>query len=201
MLNIIWLMMIVIAVLVGLIEGRLDKVVESVTVSAQVAFNLALSLAGVFSLWLGIMSIAAESGLVQRLAKFLNPLLRFLFPDIPKDHPAMGAIVMNITANVLGLANAATPFGLKAMQELQLLNPYKTVASNDMCTFLAINTSSVQIIPATAIAYLAASGALHPTQIIFSSLLATTVSTVVALISVRYLAKLKMYALKMDDAI
>ncbi|RUR08676.1 nucleoside recognition domain-containing protein [Legionella sp. km772] len=189
MLNIIWLGMILIAVSVGIIEGRVNEVVKAVTDSAKLGFELALGLAGIMSLWLGIMSIATESGLVSKLGSLLKPILRRLFPDIPSEHPAMGAMVMNISANMLGLANAATPFGLQAMKELQSLNQHARVATNSMCTFLAINTSSVQIIPATAIAYLAANGSANPSSIILSSILATTISTIVAILAVKQLAK------------
>lgn len=189
MLNIIWLGMILIAVVVGVIEGRIDEVVKAVTDSAKLGFDIALGLAGIMSLWLGIMAIASESGLVSKLGSLLKPILRRLFPDVPDDHPAMGAMVMNIAANMLGLANAATPFGLQAMKELQSLNQQAQVATNAMCTFLAINTSSVQLIPATAIAYLAANGSTNPSSVILSSILATTVSTLVAIIAVKRLAK------------
>lgn len=189
MLNIIWLGMILTAVLVGIIEGRIDYVVKAVTDSAKLGFEIALGLAGIMSLWLGIMSIATESGLVSKLGTILKPILRRLFPDIPNDHPAMGAMVMNIAANMLGLANAATPFGLQAMKELQTLNKQAKIATNSMCTFLAINTSSVQLIPATAIAYLAANGSSNPSSIILSSIIATSVSTLVAIIAVKRLAK------------
>jgi spore maturation protein A len=148
------------------------------------------------ALWLGIMNIASESGLIKRIARILYPIMRWLFPDVPVEHPAMGAMVMNIAANMLGLANAATPFGLQAMKELQRLNAHAQEASNAMCTFLAINTSSVQLIPATAIAFLAANGSLHPSSVIFSSLVATSISTLVAIISVRQLAKLPTYRLR-----
>ncbi len=190
MLNIIWLGMILISVLVGFIEGRLDEVVKAVTDSAKLGFELALGLAGMMTLWLGIMSIASESGLVAILGRVLRPILRRLFPDIPAEHPAMGAMVMNIAANMLGLANAATPFGLQAMKELQSLNQHVKIATNSMCTFLAINTSSVQLIPATAIAFLAANGSTNPSSVIVSSLIATIVSTAVAIIAVKQLAKL-----------
>jgi spore maturation protein A len=189
MLNIIWLGMILIAIIVGIIEGRIDQVVKAVTDSAKLGFEIALGLAGIMSLWLGIMSIATESGLVSKLGTLLKPILRRLFPDIPHDHPAMGAMVMNIAANMLGLANAATPFGLQAMKELQTLNQHAKIATNSMCTFLAINTSSVQLIPATAIAYLAANGSSNPSSIILSSIIATSVSTLVAIIAVKRLAK------------
>jgi spore maturation protein A len=187
--------MILLSVIVGIIEGRIDEVVHAVTDSAKLGFEIALGLAGIMSLWLGIMSIATESGLVTLLGKLLRPILRRLFPDIPMEHPAMGAITMNIAANMLGLANAATPFGLLAMKELQTLNEHAKVATNSMCTFLAINTSSIQLIPATAIAYLAANGATNPSSVIVSSLIATTVSTVVAIISVKKLAKLPVFSI------
>lgn len=193
MLNIIWLGMILISVVVGIIEGRIDAVVKAVTDSAKLGFEVALGLAGIMSLWLGIMSIATESGLVAKLGLLLRPVLKRLFPDIPAEHPAMGAMVMNLAANMLGLANAATPFGLQAMKELQTLNKHVTVATNSMCTFLAINTSSVQLIPATAIAFLAASGCTNPSSIILSSLLATSISTVVAIVAVKQLERLSLF--------
>lgn len=201
MLNIIWLAMMFIAVIVALIQGRVDDLVQSVTTYARLGFETALGLAGILSLWLGIMNIAQESGLVKKLARFLQPILHRLFPNIPKDHPAMGAMVLNIAANALGLANAATPFGLQAMHELQRLNKHLTVASNEMCTFLAINTSSVQIIPATAIAYLSANGGLHPSQVVVSSLIATTASTAVGIFAVKKLEKLPCYRIKKEDSL
>ncbi|ARB93541.1 nucleoside recognition domain-containing protein [Legionella longbeachae] len=196
MLNIIWLSMIFISVIVGIIEGRIDEVARAVTDSAKLGFEIALGLAGIMSLWLGIMSIATESGLVNLLGKLLRPILKWLFPDIPPEHPAMGAMTMNIAANMLGLANAATPFGLQAMKELQTLNEHAKIATNSMCTFLAINTSSVQLIPATAIAYLAANGSTNPSSVIVSSLIATVISTVVAVFSVKQLAKLPVFRIK-----
>jgi spore maturation protein A len=201
MLNIIWLGMILISIVVGVIEGRIDEVVRAVTDSAKLGFEIALGLAGIMCLWLGIMSIATESGLIKILGKVLRPVLRRLFPDVPTDHPAMGAIALNISANMLGLANAATPFGLQAMKELQTLNQHARVASNSMCTFLAINTSSVQLIPATAIAYLAANGSTHPTSVVFSSLVATIISTLVAIISVKQLAKLPVFSVEKADSL
>lgn len=195
MLNIIWFSMILLSILFGIIEGRLDKVVQAVTDSAKMGFDLALGLAGVMTLWLGIMGIASESGLMLKIVKILKPLLRPLFPDVPASHPAMGAIVFNISANFLGLANAATPFGIEAMKELQKLNKNSHEASDAMCTFLAINTSSVQLIPATAIAFLAANGSANPSSIIFSTVLATTVSTLVAIFAVKQLARLPFYRL------
>lgn len=199
MLNKIWLGMIFLAVIVGIIEDRINEVVQAITESAKLGFEIALGLVGIMALWLGIMNIAAESGLVNKFARVLRPVTRRLFPEIPVDDPAMGAMLLNIAANMLGLANAATPFGLQAMKELQRLNTHVHTASNAMCTFLAINTSSVQLIPATAIAFLAANGSLHPSNVIVSSLIATSCSTIVAIIAVKQLAKLPCYRLKEAD--
>lgn len=196
MLNAIWLAMIFLSVVVGIFMGRVDQVVAAVTNSAKLGFEFALSLTGVMALWLGMMRIAADSGLVDKLARGLKPILRPLFPEVPIDDPAMGAILMNIAANMFGLGNAATPFGLQAMKELQRLNARAEEASDAMCTLLALNTSSLQLIPATAIAFLAANGGTHPNSIIVSSLLATLCSTLVAIIAVKKLAKLSFFRLK-----
>lgn len=193
MLNGIWIGMILLSVITALIQGRVDELVHAVTDSAKLGFEIALGLSGIMALWLGIMEIATQSGLIRLFARAVKPIMQPLFPDVPVEHPAMGAMVMNIAANMLGLGNAATPFGLQAMKELERLNQYKEEASNAMCTFLAINTSSVQLIPATAIAFLAANGSLHPSSIIISSLLATLCSTTVAIIAVTQLAKLPTY--------
>lgn len=199
MLNIIWLSMIFLAVIVALIQGRTDALVHAVTDSAKLGFEVAFGLVAIMSLWLGMMEIAKESGLIKTFARLLSPIMRWLFPEVPPDDPAMGAMVMNITANMLGLANASTPFGLQAMKELQRLNTHVHTASNSMCMFLAINTSSVQLIPVTAITYLSVGGATQPTNIIFSSLIATTISTVVAIIAAKQFAKLPLYRIKPQD--
>lgn len=191
--------MMFIAVIVGLIQGHLNDVVLAVTASAKIGFELALGLAGIMTLWLGIMNIASESGLMNHLSRALHPIMKRLFPDVPVDHPAMGAMIMNISANMLGIGNAATPFGLAAMKELQSLNPHIHTASNAMCTFLAINTASVQLIPVTAIAFLAANGATEPTSVIASSLFATSISAVVAIIAVKQLQKLPRYRIIQEN--
>ncbi|MFM8335961.1 MAG: nucleoside recognition domain-containing protein, partial [Opitutaceae bacterium] len=141
MLNGLWLGMVVIAVLVGAAAGRLREVTEGAFAMADLAvMKIALPLAGVMALWLGLMRLAERSGLVQVIAGGLRPVLRRLFPEVPENHPAMGAMVMNLAANMLGLANAATPLGLRAMRHLEALNPRPGTATNAMCTFLAINT-------------------------------------------------------------
>lgn len=201
MLNMIWLALLCLSVVVGAIQGRLNEVVHAVTDSAKIGFELALGLTAVMALWLGIMRIATDSGLITLVSKGLRPIMRRLFPDVPVEHPAMGAMILNISANMLGMANAATPFGLQAMKELQKLNTHAHTATNSMCTFLAINTSSVQLIPATAVAYLAANGADHPTSIIITSLFATIISTIVAIVAVKSLAKLPMYRIKKRDTL
>lgn len=199
MLNIIWLSMMFLSVIVALFLGRIDAVVAAITDSAKLGFEVALGLTGIMALWMGIMGVASESGLVTIFARALRPIMRRLFPEVPVDDPAMGAMLLNIAANMLGLANAATPFGLQAMKELQRLNTHVHTASNAMCTFLAINTSSVQLIPVTAIAFLAANGGTHPTSVIFSSLVASSVSMTVGLIAVTQLAKLPWYQIKDAD--
>lgn len=199
MLNTIWLAMIILSVIVGVIQGRIDDVVRAITDSAKLGFEVALGLAGILALWLGIMNVASEAGLIKHFARLLQPVMRRLFPEVPVDDPAMGAMLLNISANMLGLANAATPFGLQAMKELQRLNTHVHTASNEMCTFLAINTSSMQLIPATAIAFLAANGSLHPSSVILSSIIATSASTIVGITAVKQLAKLPCYQLKEAD--
>ena len=184
MLNYIWFGMIFISVMVGSITGNINAVTDAAISMAKTAVEIAISLIGIMALWLGIMKIAEESGLISIIARALRPIMVRLFPDVPKDHPAMGSIVLNMAANILGLGNAATPLGLKAMEELQELNPKKDTATNAMCTFLAINTSSVQIIlPATVVALMGA----ESNQIFITTILATGLSTVAAVISVRAL--------------
>jgi len=191
--------MLFLSVIVGIIQGRIDDVVHAITDSAKLGFEVALGLTGILALWMGILAIASQSGLIDHLARALRPVMRRLFPEVPVDDPAMGAMLLNIAANMLGLANAATPFGLQAMKELQRLNTHVHTASNAMCTFLAINTASIQLIPATAIAFLAANGSLHPSSVIVTSIIASSVSTVVAIISVKQLAKLPKYRLTTID--
>ncbi|MBI5215782.1 MAG: nucleoside recognition protein [Ignavibacteriae bacterium] len=168
---------------------------------AKTAVELALGLIGIMALWLGIMKIADQSGLVSKLATLLKPVTTRLFPDVPADHPAMGAMIMNISSNMLGLANAATPFGLKAMEELNKLNKKIGTATDAMCTFLVINTSSVQLIPATVIAIRAASGSSNPTEILGPVIIATTVNTTVGIIVVKILSRFRIFKKQLDEAV
>lgn len=200
MLNIIWLLLMFLSIVFGAINGCLDKVVAAVTDSAKMAFEIALGLAGIIIFWLGIMKIAEDAGLIKYLAKLLKPLMTRLFSEVPPEHPAMGAMIMNMSANMLGLNNAATPLGLKAMKELESLNKIPGVATNPMCTFLAINTSSIQLIPVSTMTYLAAGGATHPTDIIGSALLATSCSTIAAIIAVKTLARLPCFSAKIQPS-
>ena len=190
MLNYIWLALVLLAVAIGGWNDRFKEVTVGAFDGAATAVTIALGLIGIMALWLGVMRLAERAGLVQKIARGLRPIMRRLFPDVPPEHPAMGSMVMNMSANMLGLGNAATPLGLRAMRDLESLNPRPGVATNAMCTFLAINTSSVQLIPATAIAILAASGSTRPTAIVGTALLATLCAASVAIISVKLLEKL-----------
>ena len=197
MLNYIWFGMIAIAFIVGIFTGNIDAVTEAAFESAKVAVQLAIGLIGAMALWLGIMHVADRAGLVNMLARGIRPIARWLFPEIPDGHPALGSIVMNMAANVLGLGNAATPMGLKAMKELQELNSEKDTATNAMVTFLAINTSSVQILlPATVVGLLGAKAG----AIFIPTILATTVSTVVAVIAAKWLEKRRAYVVVRNAA-
>ncbi len=189
MLNWIWLGLVLAAVVLGGLGGTLGQVTEGAFAMARTAVEIAIGLIGVMALWLGVMRLAERSGLVRILALLLRPLMRRLFPDVPPDHPAMGSMLMNIAANMLGLANAATPLGLRAMKDLERLNPHPGTATNAMCTFLAINTSSVQLIPATAIAILASAGSAAPTAVVGTAFLATVCSTAVGITAVKLLER------------
>lgn len=169
--------------------SRMKDVTNAALNYAGTAVNIALELIGIMALWLGLMKIAEEAGLIKIIANALRPVTRFLFPDVPFDHPAMGSMIMNISANMLGLSNAATPFGLKAMEELDKLNPEKGTATNAMCTFLAINTAGLTFIPATAIAIRAAAGSSDPAIIIGTSVFGATCATIAGVTSAKIMEK------------
>ena len=197
MLNYIWFGMMAIAVAAGIYNGKIDAVTEAAIDMAKVSVEIAIGLIGIMALWLGIMKIAEASGLIRIIAKLLKPITIRLFPDVPADHPAIGSIVLNMSANILGLGNAATPLGLKAMEELQELNEKKDTATNAMVMFLAINTSSVQLIlPATVVALMGATAS----EIFITTILATTCSTIAAIAAVKFLERRKRFAIPAEDS-
>ena len=188
--NYIFFFLIVISILVGVFNGTLQEVVNAMLESCNVAIRIAFSLIGIMAFWLGIMRIAEKSGLVNIISKLIYPITKPLFKDIKKDSPALGDITMSISANALGLTNAATPIGLKVMKELQDENPNKDRATDSMCMFLAMNTAGFQIIPATVIAILVGVGAKNPTEIILPTLIVTTLSFISAIIIALILRKI-----------
>lgn len=198
-LNYIWIAFFLIAFITALVKviflGDLEiftDIMNSTFDSSKTAFEISLGLTGVLALWLGIMKIGENSGLIHSLARFLSPVLCRLFPDIPKGHPALESIFMNMSANMLGLDNAATPLGLKAMKELQELNPQKDTASNPMIMFLVINTSGLIIIPISIMVYRSQMGALQPTDVFIPILLSTFISTLVGVITVSISQKINL---------
>jgi spore maturation protein A len=189
MLNYIWFALMAIALFVAAFNGTAAAVTKGAVDSAKTAVEIALGLIGIMTLWLGIMRIAEKAGLISLLGRALRPFSRLLFPEIPPDHPAVGAMILNIAANMLGLSNAATPLGIKAMEELQELNPQKETASNAMVTFMTLNTGGIQFIPATIIGVLVAAGAKNPTAIISTTIIATLCGTVAAVTTAKILQR------------
>jgi spore maturation protein A len=192
LINIIWILFLGLGVVNAAINGNIELITQAVFDSAKLAVEIAFDLIGIMALWLGLLNIAEDSGLVKFIAILFKPLTTFLFPSIPKEHPAMGAIIMNISANILGLGNAATPLGLKAMEEMQKLNN-SDEASEAMCTFLALNTSCITLIPATIIGIRASAGSTNPTVIVGATIFTTTVGMVVAIITDRIFRKTYRY--------
>jgi len=188
-LNAIFIGLILASVAVAAFTGSMPAVNAALIESAKSAVTIAIGLIGMMALWLGFMRVLRDAGLMHSIARALSPLMRRLFPDVPAEHPAMGAMVMNMAANMLGLGNAATPFGLKAMQELDRLNPHKGVATNAMALFLAINTSGVAVMPLGVIAIRASLGSQNAAGVFVPSVLATMCSTVVAVLVARALAR------------
>lgn len=186
MLHYIWGGMIMIAVLFGAVNGKLGVIGAAAIEQAKEATNLTLILMGTMGVWLGFMKIAEASGLIQILTKKLKPFLHWLFPQIPKKHKSLDSIAMNLIANFLGLGSAATPFGLKAMEELQEINQNKDTASNSMIMFLVVNISSVQLLPINIIAYRVQFGSANPAEIIGPAILATIISTFVGIIMTKW---------------
>ncbi len=187
MLNYIWAIMILLGVICAAFTGRLDTLAGAALDSAGEAVSLCITMAGVVALWMGLMEIAKEAGLIQRMTRGIGPLLNFLFPKIPKAHPAREYIATNLVANILGLGWACTPAGLKAMEALRNLEQERgsktpQVASNEMCTFLIMNVSSLQLIPVNMIAYRSQYASVNPTVIIGPAIAATLISSAAAMI-------------------
>jgi len=187
--NYIWYFLIIASIIVGAYTGRLSDVVNSILSGAQSAIQVIIAITGIMVFWLGIMKIAQKSGIVEFISKLLKPVAKWLFPEVPPENDAIGDIAMNFSANALGLANAATPIGIKAMEELQKLNKDKDSASDAMCTFLGMNTAGFQLVPATAIAVLAANGAKNPTEIIIPTIIVTGISFIVAVSTAKLLKR------------
>lgn len=181
MINTIWLLLIILGTFWAAAQGDVDIVTRAVMEQSSRAVTISFGLIGIMSFWLGMMKLAEKSGLLKVLAKILRPLAVRLYPEIPPESEAMGTIIMNMGANMLGLGNVATPLGLKAMAKMQELNENKDTASNAMCTFLAMNTSSIMLVPTLVIGIRLAAGSNNPTEIVGTTLIATLCSTVVAL--------------------
>ncbi|OWZ83968.1 nucleoside recognition domain-containing protein [Natranaerobius trueperi] len=189
MVNIIWMFFIIGGFIFAFINDNVEDVTQALFDSADEAVSLAIGLISIMTFWLGIMKIIEKSGLINLINKALTPLARFLFPGVPIDHPAMNAILMNMSANLLGMGNAATPFGLKAMEHLQELNEKKDTATNAMCTFLAVNTSSLTLVPTAIIGIRSAAGSNEPAEIVGTTVLATFLSSLAAITVDKFLQK------------
>ncbi|MDQ1145205.1 spore maturation protein A [Bacillus sp. SORGH_AS 510] len=186
MVNYIWVFMTVIGIVFALFNGTMEAVNKAVFDGAKEAVTLCIGLISVLVFWLGMMRIAEESGLLERLSKFFRPIVKILFPEVPTNHPAMGYILSNMISNMFGLGNAATPLGIKAMEELKKLNGGKNSASRSMVTFLAINTASITIIPTTVIAIRINYHSVSPTEIVVPTIIATIISAIGAILIDRY---------------
>jgi len=180
--NYIWYFLIAVSIIYGGINGTLGEVASSVFSGTELAVKTVLTLLGIMTFWLGIMKIAEKSGIVEFISKILKPFAKIIFPEIPPESPIIGNVAMNFSANALGLANAATPIGIRAIEGMQELNEDKTSASDSMCTLLAMNTAGFQLIPATVIAILAANGYKNPTEIIVPTLIVTSFTFICAII-------------------
>jgi spore maturation protein A len=189
MINVIWFVIIVCGIGFGIITGRGEIVSKAVVTSAGSTVDFIIKLAGIMCIWCGVMKIAEKSGLTEKLAKLLRPILRLIFKEAAKDEKAMGAIVMNLTANMMGLSNAATPFGIKAMEEMDRLNPEKGTSSNDMSLFLVLNAACIQLVPTTVISVRAASGSQNPGEIIIPAIIATAVAAVMGVVFCKILQR------------
>lgn len=193
MINGIWLFFIIIGIAVSIVNGTIDTITDAAIEYAKLSVEIAIGLVGTMALWLGLMRIAQEAGIIQGLGKLIQPLLKKIFPEIPDNHPAMGSITANLAANFFGLGNAATPLGIKAMQDLQTLNNEKDKATNSMVMFLGINTSSVTLISSSVVAYRAAANSSNPAEIIAPTIIATSISTLTAVLAAMFFQKMSIF--------
>ena len=189
MINLLWAFMLLSSIFFAALQGNVGIVTQAIFQQAEAAIEVSIKLVAIIALWFGISRIAEDAGLMNGLARLLSPVLRVLFPGIPKGHAALTTISINLAANFLGLANAATPFGLKAMHDLQTINPHPRYASDDMITFLALNSAWITLVPSSAIALRAASGAADPAAIVIPAAMATGCSTIAVLILNQFLRR------------
>lgn len=189
MINFIWFFLLIFGIIFGLVTGKGAIISNSVITSTESSVKLIIGLVGMMCLWSGVMKIAQRSGITEKLAKLLKPILKILFKDVSKNENAMGSVLLNLTSNMLGLSNAATPFGIKAMEELQKTNPNKDTATDDMALFLVINAACIQLIPTSVISMRAACGSKNPGVIIIPAILATGIAGVMGIIYCKILEK------------
>lgn len=191
MLNYIWIFMILSGILLGALNGNMSLVTSGLVDSSKEAINLCIVMVGVVGMWSGLMQVAKAAGMIDRLTKTMNPVISFLYPRLPKGHPARDYIATNMIANILGLGWAATPSAVKAMEELAKRNDHRKTASNEMCMLMIINVSSIQLIPVNMIAYRSQYGAVIPSDIIMPAIIATTLSTLVGILFAKLCEKNK----------
>lgn len=189
MINYIWFILIFLGSIVGILNGSGEDISKSIIDSCGSTVSFIIELIGIMCFWCGVMKVAEKSGFTDKLAKILKPVLKLIFKDAAKDEKTLGAIVMNITANMMGLSNAATPFGIRAMEEMDRLNKNKGIASNDMCLFLVLNAACVQLVPSTIISIRAACNSTNPGVIILPAIISTTTAAVVGVICCKILQR------------
>lgn len=189
MINYIWFAMIFFGIIFALFTGNGDKITEAIVLGSESTVSFLIELVGIMCFWCGVMKIAEKSGLTTQIARILRPLLKKLFKEAATDEKALGAIVMNLTANMMGLSNAATPFGIKAMEEMDRLNKKSSVASNDMALFLVMNAACIQLVPTTVISIRAAANSVNPGIIILPAIISTTIAAIVGVVCCKILQR------------
>ena len=189
MINYIWFLLIFLGSIIGIFNGSGEEISKSIINSCGSTVSFIIELVGIMCFWCGVMKIAEKSGFTDKLAKILKPVLKLIFKDAAKDEKALGAIVMNITANMMGLSNAATPFGIRAMEEMNRLNKDKDIASDDMCLFLVLNAACIQLIPSTIISIRAACNSVNPGVIIIPAIISTTTAAIVGIVCCKILQR------------